>query len=87
MTESFLTYQQGSLMRDVKSFHCLPLTGYSFVNVHSTQGDSYHEEWAFQKECNLLETLQEFPSVQATADLFLTQLPALQPVSFQFKRH
>ncbi|KAK2574255.1 Nitric oxide synthase, partial [Acropora cervicornis] len=44
----------------------------------SKLGYSCYEEWALQKECNILETLREFPSVKATADLFLTQLPALQ---------
>lgn len=43
------------------------------------KGYSCYEEWALQKECNILETLREFPSVKATADLLLTQLPALQP--------
>ena len=45
------------------------------------QGDSQYDDWALNKECNILETLREFPSVQATADLLLTQLPALQSVS------
>lgn len=45
------------------------------------QGGSRYDDWALKKECNILETLLEFPSVQATADLLLTQLPALQPVS------
>ncbi|KAK2574222.1 Nitric oxide synthase [Acropora cervicornis] len=43
------------------------------------KGYSCYEEWALLKECNILETLREFPSVKATADLLLTQLPALQP--------
>ena len=87
MTEGFSVYQHGFLKRKVTSFRCQPLTGNSFVNVRSIQGYSCYEEWALQKECNILETLREFPSVKATADLFLTQLPALQPVSFQFNRH
>ena len=37
-------------------------------------------DWVLKKECNILETLQDFPSVQVTADLLLTQLPLLQPV-------
>ena len=49
------------------------------------QGGSRYENWALNKECNIVETLQEFPSVQVTADLLLTQLPALQPVSLQFR--
>jgi len=49
------------------------------------QGGSRYEDWALDKECNMVETLQEFPSVQVTADLLLTQLPALQPVSRQFE--
>ncbi|KAL9981801.1 hypothetical protein ACROYT_G010554 [Oculina patagonica] len=43
------------------------------------KGGSRYDDWAVKKECNIVETLMEFPSVQATADLLLTQLPALQP--------
>lgn len=43
------------------------------------KGGSRYDDWALKKECNIVETLLEFPSVQATADLLLTQLPALQP--------
>lgn len=43
------------------------------------KGGSQYEDWALTKECNMVETLQEFASVQVTADLLLTQLPALQP--------
>ena len=46
------------------------------------QGGSQYEDWALTKECNMVETLQEFASVQVTADLLLTQLPALQPVRY-----
>lgn len=44
------------------------------------QGGSEYEDWALKKECNIVETLQEFSSVRVTADLLLTQLPAMQPV-------
>lgn len=43
------------------------------------KGGLRYEDWARSKECSIAETLREFPSVQATADLLLTQLPALQP--------
>lgn len=52
-----------------------------FVFLLCYQGGSRYDDWALKKECNIVETLLEFPSVQATADLLLTQLPALQPVS------
>lgn len=52
-----------------------------FVFLICYQGGSRYDDWALKKECNIVETLLEFPSVQATADLLLTQLPALQPVS------
>ena len=44
------------------------------------QGGSEYGDWALKKECNIVETLQEFTSVRVTADLLLTQLPAIQPV-------
>nr|AAK61379.1 nitric oxide synthase [Discosoma striata] len=43
------------------------------------KGGSRYGDWVLKKECNILETLQAFPSVQVTADLLLTQLPLLQP--------
>lgn len=44
------------------------------------QDGSEYEDWALKKECNIVETLKEFTSVRVTADLLLTQLPAMQPV-------
>lgn len=58
----------------------LPYECYNFF-LNCYQGGSRYDDWALKKECNIVETLLEFPSVQATADLLLTQLPALQPVS------
>ncbi|XP_068736413.1 nitric oxide synthase 1-like isoform X2 [Montipora capricornis] len=43
------------------------------------KGGSRYKNWALNKECNVIETMQEFPSVQVTADLLLTQLSTLQP--------
>lgn len=45
------------------------------------QGNNRYEDWKFESECNILDVLEEFPSVEASADLLLTQLPLLQPVS------
>ena len=45
------------------------------------QGNNRYEDWKFESECNILDVLEEFPSVKASADLLLTQLPLLQPVS------
>ena len=56
------------------------MTRLFFLSVRY-QGGSRYDDWALKKECNTVETLLEFPSVQLTADLLLTQLPALQPVS------
>lgn len=45
------------------------------------QGNNRYEDWKFGSECNILDVLQEFPSLKIPADLLLTQLPLLQPVS------
>ncbi|KAJ7387220.1 hypothetical protein OS493_004192 [Desmophyllum pertusum] len=44
-----------------------------------SKGNNRYEDWKFESECNILDVLQEFPSLQVPADLLLTQLPLLQP--------
>ena len=85
MTEGFSVYRHGFLKRKVVVL--LSTTYREFICKCSFQDYSCYEDWVLQKECNIFEAPREFPSVKATADLFLTQLPALQPVSFQFNRH
>jgi len=43
------------------------------------QGNNRYEDWKFGSECNILDVLQEFPSLKIPAELLLTQLPLLQP--------
>ena len=52
-----------------------------------TQGNNRYEDWKFENECNILDVLQDFPSVQVSADLLLTQLPLLQPVRKSITQH
>ena len=52
-----------------------------------TQGNNRYEDWKFENECNILDVLQDFPSVQVSADLLLTQLPLLQPVRMLITQH
>eukprot|EP00795_Rhopilema_esculentum_P015606 gene15605-6882_t len=42
------------------------------------KGSSLYEDWKFYRFPNLVEVLQEFPSVKADVMLILTQLPLLQ---------
>ena len=54
---------------------------FSFVYFFFSQGNNRYEDWKFGSECNILDVLQEHPSLRVPADLLLTQLPLLQPVS------
>lgn len=45
------------------------------------QGDTSYENWKYDKQANIVEVLEEFPSLKVNAELLLTQLPLLQPVS------
>ncbi|KAJ7387219.1 hypothetical protein OS493_004191 [Desmophyllum pertusum] len=36
------------------------------------EGNNRYEDWKFESECNILDVLQEFPSLQVPADLLLT---------------
>ena len=58
-----------------------------FLMSFFTQGNNRYEDWKFENECNILDVLQDFPSVQVSADLLLTQLPLLQPVRMLITQH
>ena len=58
-----------------------------FLMSFFTQGNNRYEDWKFENECNILDVLQDFPSVQVSADLLLTQLPLLQPVRKSITQH
>ncbi|KAK3750619.1 hypothetical protein QZH41_003100 [Actinostola sp. cb2023] len=49
------------------------------LNYLSTQGDNSYENWRYDKQSNIVEVLDEFPSLKVNAALLLTQLPLLQP--------
>ncbi|XP_031553421.1 nitric oxide synthase, brain-like isoform X2 [Actinia tenebrosa] len=43
------------------------------------KGDTSYENWKYDKQANIVEVLEEFPSLKVNAELLLTQLPLLQP--------
>ena len=48
------------------------------------QGETLYEDWKYEKQPNIVEVIEEFPSLKVSALLLLTQLPLLQPVRFFF---
>ncbi|XP_032236183.1 nitric oxide synthase, brain isoform X2 [Nematostella vectensis] len=43
------------------------------------KGDNHYDDWKYEKQSNIVEVLEEFPSVNVEAEMLLTQLPLLQP--------
>ena len=63
------------------------MSSFFFLMSFFTQGNNRYEDWKFENECNILDVLEDFPSVQVSADLLLTQLPLLQPVRMLITQH
>ena len=70
-----------SLKKTFCSFAVAVTLNVYFGWLFSLQGNNRYEDWKFENECNVLEVLQDYPSLQVPAALLLTQLPLLQPVS------
>lgn len=51
------------------------------------QGSNTYEDWKYDRYPNIVEVLEEFPSVKVDVMLLLTQLPLLQSVSKSYIYH
>ena len=46
------------------------------------QGETQYEDWKFDKQSNIVEVIEEFPSLKVSMLMVLSQMPLLQPVRF-----